>query len=213
MTSHGRRGRDFQGFADVGHDGAVTEPAERDGAPMTERKDPIDQAVELLVYAPLGFALEARTLLPQMVDRGRQQVVMARMVGQFAVQHAQKVADKRLATVQGQASTVLTDLGLVPPAATADEPPAVTEASPAPGSAARPKVRPRTSTASRGPKRPSGHHADELAVPGYDSLAASQVIPRLTGLSAAELEDVRAYEIAGRSRKTILNRIAQLQQA
>ena len=49
------------------------------------------------------------------------------------------------------------------------------------------------------------------AVPDYDGLAASQVIPRLAGLSPTELEDVRAYEAAKRGRKTILNKIAQLQ--
>ena len=45
----------------------------------------------------------------------------------------------------------------------------------------------------------------------YDSLAASQVVPRLSGLTADELELVRAYEAAHRGRKTILSRVAQLQ--
>ena len=51
----------------------------------------------------------------------------------------------------------------------------------------------------------------DLAIPDYDSLAASQVVPRLRALDGTELEAVRAYEAAGRGRKTILNRIAQLQ--
>ncbi|MBA2626009.1 MAG: hypothetical protein H0U89_10445 [Acidimicrobiia bacterium] len=51
----------------------------------------------------------------------------------------------------------------------------------------------------------------DLAVPSYDSLSASQVVPRLSGLTAAELEAVRTYEAANRGRKTILNRVAQLQ--
>jgi hypothetical protein len=37
------------------------------------------------------------------------------------------------------------------------------------------------------------------------------VVNRLEGLSAAELEAVRAYESANRGRKTILSKIAQLQ--
>jgi hypothetical protein len=53
--------------------------------------------------------------------------------------------------------------------------------------------------------------ADELAIPAYDSLAASQVVQRLEGLTAAELEAVRRYEVAHRSRKTILGKVAQLQ--
>jgi len=51
----------------------------------------------------------------------------------------------------------------------------------------------------------------DLAIPGYDALSASQVVQRLAGLTAEELEAVRAYEVGTRSRKTILNRISQLQ--
>jgi hypothetical protein len=51
-----------------------------------------------------------------------------------------------------------------------------------------------------------------LAIPGYDSLAASQVAPRLAGLSAEELAAVSAYETAHRARRTILTRIRQLQE-
>jgi hypothetical protein len=53
--------------------------------------------------------------------------------------------------------------------------------------------------------------ASGLAIPGYDALSASQVVQRLAGLADDELEAVRAYEAATRGRKTILNRIAQLQ--
>ncbi len=51
----------------------------------------------------------------------------------------------------------------------------------------------------------------ELAIPSYDELAASQVIPLLDGLRADELEAVRRHEAAGRGRRTVLSRIAQLQ--
>jgi hypothetical protein len=50
-----------------------------------------------------------------------------------------------------------------------------------------------------------------LAITDYDSLSASQVVPRLEGLADTELAAVRDYEAAHRGRKTILNRIAQLQ--
>ncbi len=55
--------------------------------------------------------------------------------------------------------------------------------------------------------------AAALAIPDYDSLSASQVVPRLAGLSAQELEAVRQYEAAHRARRTILGRVAQLQQS
>ena len=51
---------------------------------------------------------------------------------------------------------------------------------------------------------------DDLAIPDYDSLAASQVVPRLTTLSTEELEAIGAYESAHRRRRTILNRVTQL---
>jgi hypothetical protein len=62
------------------------------------------------------------------------------------------------------------------------------------------------------PVRPrSGPDASQLAIPDYDSLAASQVLPRLEGLTPVELEAVRTYEADHRGRRTILGRIGQLQ--
>ncbi len=49
-----------------------------------------------------------------------------------------------------------------------------------------------------------------LAIPGYDSLSASQVVQRLEGLSPVELEEVRAHEATHRQRRTILHRVEQL---
>jgi hypothetical protein len=60
------------------------------------------------------------------------------------------------------------------------------------------------------PAMPAGE-ASSLAIPGYDALSASQVVQRLAGLATDELEAVRTYEAATRGRRTILNRIAQLQ--
>lgn len=54
---------------------------------------------------------------------------------------------------------------------------------------------------------------DTLAVPGYDELAASQVVKRLDGLSPDELAAVEAYEQANRGRRTILASVRRLQSA
>ena len=59
------------------------------------------------------------------------------------------------------------------------------------------------------PLRPAPAEAD-LPVQDYDSLAASQVVPRLATLGTDELLAVQAYELAHRNRQTILNRVAQL---
>ncbi len=180
-----------------------------------ERKDAVEAALDLLVYAPLGFALEARGLLPRFVERGKNQVTMAKMVGQFAVQQGQVEASKRLGPVQEQVETVLADLGLVPrpssPSTPATAP--VIDPEPAPADVVEPVVElvPDLEPDADPEPEPAAVDAAELAIPDYDSLAASQVVPRLRALDPAELESVRAYEAAGRGRKTILNRIAQLQ--
>lgn len=195
-------------------------------------KPSLEVALDLLVYAPLGLALEARTLLPTLVERGRNQVTMARMIGQFAVQQGQVEANKRLGPVQEQVEAVLADLGLVDRPAPSrptrpDRPDASTTIVTTATSATRvsPSDRAAASAASAQEPRPADEsrpaaapeRADavpdvsSLAVPDYDSLAASQVVPRLKALAPDELEAVQAYEAARRARKTILNRIVQLQ--
>jgi len=52
--------------------------------------------------------------------------------------------------------------------------------------------------------------ASSLAIGDYDSLAATQIVERLEGLSPSELEAIRSYEVAHRSRYTILGKIDQL---
>ena len=70
---------------------------------------------------------------------------------------------------------------------------------------------PRAASSGVAPAPTATPSVDELGIAAYDSLAASQVIPRLDSLSGVELDAVRRYEIAGRGRRTILTRVAQLQ--
>jgi hypothetical protein len=157
---------------------------------VTDEKRPIDLALDLFVYVPVGLALSARDLVPELARKGRErvtgQVTSARIVGRFAVQQGQAQAGKAFQRARQDAEERL-----------ASEVAATPAAAPSPAPSA--------------PTAHSGPGADTLAVPGYDSLSASQVLPRLEGLSADELEAVRAYEAAHRGRKTILGRIAQLQ--
>ena len=174
-----------------------------DGA-GSDKKSPVEQAADVFLYAPLGLALEVRRLLPQLVERGRQEVTMARMVGRFAVQKGQSDATKVLGRAGDQANAVLTDLGLLNRE--------VGSAAPAPSDQPIPSPSEVVSDAPPVVSRPAAS-ASGLAIADYDSLAASQVIPRLPGLSREELEAVRGYEAGNRGRKTVLNRIAQLQSA
>ena len=155
------------------------------------------------MYAPLGFVLEARKLLPTFVERGRAQVQMAKVIGKFAVDQGQNEAGKRISKVQEQAKGVMREFGLAADDARVEESSSSdathgTSSKSAPSARAEPVVQ-------------SGAGAEDLAIPSYDSLAASQVIPRLEGLSPEELAAVARYERSHRARKTILGKISQIQ--
>src|SRR3954465_9848335 len=108
-------------------------------ADVSDHKSPVDPALDPLVYAPIGLALDARTLLPQLIDRGRSQVTLARMMGEFAVGKGQKGASRRLSKVQEQALTALAELGLLDNGTTNGRGPVVTTtATAAPAAAAAP---------------------------------------------------------------------------
>ena len=70
---------------------------------------------------------------------------------------------------------------------------------------------PRTGRApgATGPADESGE-TSHLAIPGYETLAAAEIVSRLAGLTPRELAAVRAFEEAHRARRTVLTRIAQL---
>ena len=182
-----------------------------------EPKSPLDQALDLFVFAPLGLALSAREELPRLAERGRAQadaqVTIARMMGQFAVSLGRREAEKAVKEVGERLEEVLGDFlgagrAAAPPPARPARP--VREPEPEPRPTPSAPSAPST-TATRAKSNGHGPSADSLAIPGYDSLAASQVVQRLAGLSSEELEAVREYEAATRGRKTILNRVAQLQ--
>lgn len=180
-------------------------------------KSPLDQALDLLFYAPIGLLANADEVVSDLVRRGRQQVSVAKVFGELAVKQGQKEARKLADRAQSEVMTLFEQLvssgraerDAAPQPASGD---LVSPASPPtsmldeqPPAAATP---PGADHASRSSDAPD---VETLAIPGYDSLAASQVVPRLVSLSADELEAVGRYEKNGRRRKTILNRIAQLQ--
>jgi hypothetical protein len=183
-----------------------------------EEKSPVDQLIDAFVYAPIGIALSLRESLPTFVQKGRQrfesETTTARIMGQYAVRQTAKDNRKRFERF----IETLVSLGVIPgnaPEATPPAQPATrveptststnghatapSDAVPAPGT---------DTAAANGAPRPDG---SDLAIPGYDTLSASQVVQRLAGLSDDELEAVRAYEEATRGRRTILSKVAQLQ--
>lgn len=179
--------------------------------PVSDEKSPIDQAVDIAFFGPVGLVLTVRDALPGWVDKGRQvlgpQVQLARFIGEQAARYGQRMA-----------TDALVGFGLLPGAApprpgkAEDMHPEATDLS-ANGAAATTSANgsaPAPTAASDGAVEAVPGSA-ELAIPGYDSLSASQVVQRLAGLSPSELEAVRSYEAAGRGRRTILSKVSQLQ--
>lgn len=160
-------------------------------------KNPADWLFDLCLYAPIGFALDAHRYVPEFVERGRSQVAVARTLGKFAVD--------RLEQQFPPLAAVLNTLGLngeQSPAAKATRPRVAAEdvaVEPAPRSAVTPPV-----------SDDGAPEEDALAIPGYASLAASQVVPRLARLDVHDLAAIRRFETAHRARRTVLNRVDQL---
>lgn len=183
--------------------------------PETTGGEPVEQLLDLFVYAPLGFVVDAKRVVPELAERGRAQAGVARMIGEFAVSWGNTKLQGAMADAQDQAVGLLQRLGVAAP-----------EREPAPGAtvegddvvdvqvSSAPGVGPAPGDAPSWLEgRTSEDEADAaaLAILEYDNLSASQVVPRLDGLTPDELEAVRRYERKHRHRKTILNRVAQLQ--
>jgi hypothetical protein len=199
-------------------------------------KPPVERAVELFVYAPVGVALYVRDAVPTFVNlfvsRGRSEVrrrskgvrkqaAQAKSMGEFAVGFGGPKLVRRfengMVTARKNAETMLANL------ASSEQEVAVTHdrtdvpapprrrRDPAPGRIPVDVTR-AASSDGHDAARPTNAGADdgELVIPDYDELSASQVVERLDGLRRDELEAVRDYESANRGRRTILYKIEQL---
>jgi hypothetical protein len=194
---------------------------------MSEPKDRIEQALEVLLYAPIGAGLYIKDLAPTFVARGRaefdrrqqqmtQRTTTAKSIGQVAVGFGVPMAKERVGrevgTARERAQSFLEVIGSVTSNPTHPEAvPNTPERNGTAAAAPRPTVVPPPAAEIPTPVEsvpaPAG---DSLPIPGYDALSASQVVERLAGLSTDELGDVRAYETAHRNRRTILGKIDQI---
>jgi hypothetical protein len=153
---------------------------------------------------PLGVLSELLRVVPRFVDRTRSQAELAANLGrQLPCLSGLLLSGSRPAPeddpippdlherVPVDVLSVLDDDAATasPPVEVVPEPPAEVAAAPEPAALAPAE--------------------SELPIQDYDSLAASQVVPRLATMSHDELRAVRDYELAHRKRQTILNRVAQ----
>lgn len=203
---------------------------------MPDEKPPIDRALDLFVYAPVGMALYVRDMFPSMmgifVSRGKREVkshlggqeVPTQPVPPMPVPDVNEIR-RRMGDSIGLARGVAGGgLGLArdvtgsalqgfmawrsPEPGEARVDTTAFHPEPEPSSGAAPFTSPSSAPAAdRAATAPS---VEELPIPDYDELSASQVIERLDGLDAASLAAIRAYEAGHRGRNTILGKIAQL---
>jgi hypothetical protein len=187
-----------------------------------------ERAVDLLVYAPVGIALYLRDTVPMFVNlfvsRGRAevsqrrqqaegQVSQAKALGEYALEFGgpmlREQVEKGIAAARKGAEAVIGGIGEEP--GPSPQPPAST-----PTNSKSTETKPKKAKAA-----PAAEHTDDsreeaklsantLGIQDYDELSASQVVERLDGLQATELDAVRAYETAHRARRTILFKIEQL---
>ncbi|MGZ4688737.1 MAG: hypothetical protein ACXVKA_13100 [Acidimicrobiia bacterium] len=209
---------------------------------MSQEQNPLERAVDLFVFAPIGVAMFAKdtvpTFLKMFVSRGQTELARQkkslhdqanqyRAVGRFAVRYGgpevRRHAEGKLDGARRLAEETFSGLVVGRSGGGAGEsPPAPTPRPKAAGREEPVKARTRTEVAANGAaygksaakKNGNGaaasHEAPALAIPEYDQLSASQVVERLEGLTAGELDAVRAYELAHRGRNTILGKIIQL---
>jgi hypothetical protein len=195
---------------------------DRSGAAAEDKdRNPTEHALDMFVYAPAGLILTALEDLPALTAKGRarisQQVRNAHAVGRMAVALGQQDLQRRIARARrpGGATTTAEEepSGREPSAPGPPGPPLPAPSAPSPD----PLAAPPRGTESGGVARPtasdllgrSGPPID-AAIPGYDTLSASQVVRRLDGLGPVELESVLRYETATRDRRTIVHRVQQL---
>ncbi|MFP3907988.1 MAG: hypothetical protein ACLFRV_05435 [Acidimicrobiales bacterium] len=180
----------------------------------SSRRTPLDSLLDVVVYAPIGAFFHGPKVVSELAERGRGDLDNARAVGTMAIARGRQEAEQLRSVAAERMEEVLVAVARAAgaPLAGTDAPDESETASTSPPSPANAPRSPET-TPSPGLRVVDGDApgTDELPIPDYDNLSASQVVPRLDDLAEEELDRVQAYEQAHRSRMTILSRIAQLQ--
>jgi hypothetical protein len=175
-----------------------------------EIKRPVPKRPELwevALYAPIGFAARFRSLMPELVQSGKSQVALVKLVGSTV---AKKLSPP---STRSAASPTSIDAGATPAAAVPVAPPFQPSASDDAASDTSTRPTKRTVGSARpvnAAKKRSGASKGALPIASYDTLAASAVVALLPGLTPSGLRAVRDHERSERGRRTILAKIDQL---
>ncbi len=139
-----------------------------------------DRVLDLVVYAPIGLALEAKELIPKLADRGRGQAALVRLAGKVASQQ-QDGANHLLENLRSVVSDTLRG-----------------ESSREDGGEAQ--------VVDGDPPE----EQVELPIEGYQAMTAPELLGRLDSLADDDLATLLEFEQQHRARATVINRIRQL---
>lgn len=171
---------------------------------MTDHRDSppgvaaIGRLLQLCVYAPIGAGVKLIDDAPAALGRARMELSNARFIGRMVVSQG----EARLRESLERDGRSEADTASVPATSDGGVSAMETDADPAP------EVRTCADIDAAEPA--ATESADELAIPDYDHLPAIDIIGQLDALSAAERDEIDAYERSHRRRRTVLGRIEQL---
>jgi hypothetical protein len=162
-------------------------------------RTPLARLVELACAVPVEVGGRLIDAVPSVVEqvpsaaeRVKREIVLARFLGKMVVDQGVRELRTRLAPHDDEPAT--TPEAPVAPAAA----PAVQRAAPVGADA----------LAVDDDDAPD---VSSLALADYDHLSSAQIVGKLDGLDAAERRAIERYERAGRCRRTILGKLAQLE--
>jgi hypothetical protein len=144
-------------------------------------KDAQKAFVDLLLFAPIGFVKKAGTVIPDLVREGRATAKSANTIGRFVTPIVRRQGRKFVEERLGSVRQPTSSAHNAAPAAEMT-----------------------IDVSTRGPVS-----ADEPFA-GYDHLGSAAVVARLDELTQEQRDEIRAYELANRNRRTILGRLEQL---
>ncbi len=141
-----------------------------------------EQLLDLLIYAPIGFLLEAKDLIPKLADRGRGQVALTQLAGKVAGNRGRDETAPLFRQLVEAAGAALGSM-------TTDEHELSDELDDHGESS-----------------------EDDLSLPikNYNVFSAPQLLEKLEALDQQQLDEILDYEMTHRDRQTVTNRIKQL---
>ena len=169
-----------------------------------DERTPIDDLVDLFVYAPVGLLYEYDEVIPKLVRRGKSQVQLARVLGTMAVRGkgstpvnpAGLVVEAMASMLVSRLTEIGESIGLAPPTGA----PGSSSTAPAPGEDADETGDGETVVDEDAP----------LPIAAYDGLTAREIVGLLDELDTGQLARIRAHEESNRARKTVLGKLDRL---